>query len=231
MVLVINKHKKALLDLLVEIYSDRVLSGSLGFKGGTAALLFYGLDRFSVDLDFDLLVPSKEKTVFDRLKTLSQKAGTLKESYKKRNTLLFIVSYGEPDQNLKLEVSLRSFGSKYSRLDFLGVPMLVMNREDMFAHKLAAMTERLGKASRDIYDVGFFLRHNWPLNLKMLEKRVKMAPRIFLNKSAADVAAFPEKNVLSGIGELLDAKQKARVKKNLIAETSAGLLALSASLE
>jgi hypothetical protein len=40
------------------------ISPYLGFKGGTAALMFYGLSRFSVDLDFDLLDQSKEDIVF-----------------------------------------------------------------------------------------------------------------------------------------------------------------------
>ncbi len=34
--------------------------------------------------------------------------------------------------------------------------MLVMKKEDMFAHKLVAMTERTGMANRDIFDVWFF---------------------------------------------------------------------------
>ena len=35
--------------------------------------------------------------------------------------------------------------------------MLVMVKPDMFAHKLMAMYERIGKTSRDIYDVYFLM--------------------------------------------------------------------------
>jgi len=38
----------------------------LGFKGGTAAHLFYGLGRFSVDLDFDLFNEDKETIIFEK---------------------------------------------------------------------------------------------------------------------------------------------------------------------
>jgi predicted nucleotidyltransferase component of viral defense system len=47
-----NKHKMYLIQILMDVYSDRELAVNMGFKGGTAAMLFYGLPRFSVDLDF-----------------------------------------------------------------------------------------------------------------------------------------------------------------------------------
>ena len=50
-----SKHKSILLQILKDIYSDTSIAPYLGFKGGTAALLFYDLPRNSVDLDFDLL--------------------------------------------------------------------------------------------------------------------------------------------------------------------------------
>ena len=50
----ISTHKTVLFQILKDIYSDSLVAPFLGFKGGTAAVMFYGLDRFSVDLDFDL---------------------------------------------------------------------------------------------------------------------------------------------------------------------------------
>jgi len=43
----INKHKFFLIRILKDIYADIELANSLGFKGGTALLFFYGLPRFS----------------------------------------------------------------------------------------------------------------------------------------------------------------------------------------
>lgn len=54
-----NVHRTVLLQILKDIYTDSSLGPILGFKGGTAANLFYGLGRFSVDLDFDLLEQEK----------------------------------------------------------------------------------------------------------------------------------------------------------------------------
>jgi predicted nucleotidyltransferase component of viral defense system len=59
-----NKHKMYLIQILTDIYSDRELSVALGFKGGTAAMLFYGLPRFSVDLDFNLLYSTVAEKTF-----------------------------------------------------------------------------------------------------------------------------------------------------------------------
>jgi hypothetical protein len=47
MTLDIATHKTILFQILKDIYSDTNISPFLGFKGGTAALMFYGLDRFS----------------------------------------------------------------------------------------------------------------------------------------------------------------------------------------
>jgi hypothetical protein len=42
-----NKHRYYLVQILKDIYSDRELANSLGFKGGTALMFFYDLPRFS----------------------------------------------------------------------------------------------------------------------------------------------------------------------------------------
>jgi predicted nucleotidyltransferase component of viral defense system len=59
----IGTHKTILFQILKDIFSDTAISPFLGFKGGSAALMFHSLDRFSVDLDFDLLDDSRERVV------------------------------------------------------------------------------------------------------------------------------------------------------------------------
>ena len=46
--------QKKLTRMYIET-KDPTLAASLGFKGGTCALIFYQLPRFSVDLDFDYI--------------------------------------------------------------------------------------------------------------------------------------------------------------------------------
>ena len=166
MTLDIAIHKTILFQILKDIYSDTTVSPFLGFKGGTAALMFYELDRFSVDLDFDLLDETKEDYVFERITSIIKRHGTLKESHKKRFSLFWLLSYEDKAHTIKVEINRRQFGSRYELKTYLGVSMLVMVPEDMFAHKLMAMVERIGKTSRDIYDVWFFLQHRFPINKK-----------------------------------------------------------------
>ena len=97
--------------------------------------------------------------------------------------------------------------------------MLVMINEDMFAHKLVAMLERSMTANRDVYDVWHFLKKRWPINKKIVEKRTKMSFVSYLRKCIKFVESLSDRNILSGMGELMDEKQKAWVKNNLKKDT------------
>ena len=125
-------HNKILLQILKEIFTDTSIAAVLGFKGGTAAYLFYNLDRFSVDLDFDLLDQAKEEQVFLKVQQIVKKYGQIKDARKKRFNLFFLLSYEERQQNIKIEINRRQFGSQYELKTYLGISMLVMARPDMF---------------------------------------------------------------------------------------------------
>ena len=168
-----NVHKTILLQILKDIYTDTSFGPFLGFKGGTAANFFYDLGRFSVDLDFDLLSDDKEALVFEKTEKILREYGTIKETYRKRHALLFILSYDEKSQNIKVEINRRNFGSRYELKNYLGISMLVMTREDMFAYKLVAVLERIKTANRDVYDIWHFLKNRWPINKEIVEKRTK----------------------------------------------------------
>jgi predicted nucleotidyltransferase component of viral defense system len=215
-----NIHKTILLQLLKDIYASSSIGPVLGLKGGTAAHFFHGLGRFSVDLDFDLLNESKEDIVFNQIENILREYGTVKEKQKKLNTLFFLLSYGERDQNIKVEINRRIFGSRYELKSYLGVSMLVMIEEDMFAHKLVAMLERTKTANRDVFDVWYFLKNRWPINKKIVEKRTKMGFRDYLKKCVKFVESMSDRGILAGMGELMDAKQKAWVKANLKKDTA-----------
>ncbi|MCL4405125.1 nucleotidyl transferase AbiEii/AbiGii toxin family protein [Patescibacteria group bacterium] len=215
------KHKNILVKILKAIYTDPTISLILGFKGGTAATLFYGLDRFSMDLDFDLLDSDKEDYVFKRVKVILEKYGELKQVRKKRFNLFYILSYDEKDinaQNVKVEINRRKFGSKFDVKSYLGISMQVMVKEDMVANKLCAMYERIGKTNRDIFDVQFFLSHDWPVNKKIVEERMGVTYKEFLQKAIDVVEKIDNRDILAGMGELLTEKQKDWVRTKLKSE-------------
>ena len=213
-----SKHKNILLQILKDIFSDTSLAPYLGFKGGTAAFMFYGLNRNSVDIDFDLLDESKEKEVFEKIQKIAESYGKIVDARVKRFNLITIISYDQKSQNIKIEVNRRDFGSKYELKTFLGISMLVMVQEDVFANKLMAMYERIGKTSRDIYDVYFFAKNNWPINKKLVEERAKMPFKEVVIKCIELLEKTDNRHILDGLGEMLTEPQKDWARAKLKSE-------------
>ncbi len=215
-----NRHELILNNIIKDVYGDRVLAPILGFKGGTACYFLYNLPRFSTDLDFNLLDQKQSKEVLERFKKILVKYGTVKESEIKRDTVFLLLSYEEKLQNIKIEISTRDYDNNYEIVNYFGIPVLVMKRENMFAHKLVAISERKRIANRDLFDIHFFLEHNWPIN----EKIIKMRTGKNLKSRIKDLISFIEtnvfnKNILFGLGEILNEKQKKWAKTNLKKET------------
>ena len=102
-----QKHKINLTNILIDIYKDNLLSSCLGFKGGTSAMLFHNLLRFSVDLDFDYLGDkNKINEVIKRMTSLLSKNIQLKT--KVANIILvLLISYEKGEHNIKIEISTR----------------------------------------------------------------------------------------------------------------------------
>ena len=211
-----NKHEIIFKNILKDIYSDRLLAPILGFKGGTACYLFYDLPRFSTDLDFNLLDLKSEKEVFTRVKNILVKYGELIKADKKRNILFFLVRHEKNKQAIKVEVSLRGDIDKYELKNLLGVSILVMIRKDIFAHKLVATLERRATANRDLFDINYFLSKTWEIESSIIKKRTGNS----VANQLKEVVRFVEKNIssrniLDGLGEILEENQKDRVKDTL----------------
>ncbi len=211
----IQKHKYLLVQILKDVYSDKDISSIIGFKGGTAAFLFYDLPRFSVDLDFNLLEPGKKDLVFRKMKDILKEYGTVKAAREKRYTIFFMFSYGEEATNIKVEISKRKFSDNYEVKNYLGIPMLVMKKEDIFAHKIVAFTDRKNIANRDVFDLWFFFKKNWDINRETVELRTGKKIKDYLKNCIEMAKKLNETYILQGLGEVLDEEQKKWVKKNL----------------
>ncbi len=214
-----SKHKNILLQILKDIYSDTSIAPHLGFKGGTAALMFYDLTRHSVDIDLDLLNEDKTQEIFDKIQKIATNYGKIVDSKIKRFNFVTVISYDQKSQNIKIEINRRDFGSKYELKTLLGISMLVMVKEDMFANKLMAMYERIGKTSRDVYDVYFFAKNNWPINRELAENRAKMTFKKVLTKCVELLEKMNNRHILDGLGEMLTESQKDWARTKLRNET------------
>ena len=214
----IDLHKSVFINILREIYSDSLLRTTLGFKGGTAAMLFYDLPRFSVDLDFDLLFPDKKEAVMEKLRKLLPGFANLTEAVEKRFTLFFLLNYRKGERNLKIEISKRPTKSEYRPKNYLGISVLVMSKSDMAAGKLAALLTRKRFAARDVFDIWFFLKSGWIIDEQSLKLKSGYNLLEALEKVSSILKKLKKIQLLSGLGDLLDSKQKVFVKEKLIEE-------------
>jgi len=215
----INRHKFYLVSVLKDLYADTELATSLGFKGGTAHMLFYGLPRFSVDLDFNLLSPEKSKGVYNKIREILLNYGQIRDEAKKHFGLLLVLDYGAKERNLKIEISNRTFPDSYEMKNYLGIPVKVMVKHDMFAHKLCALLDRNVITNRDVFDVYYFMQQKTPINKNIVEKRMNMEFKQYIASCIIEIEKLSGKNLLNGIGELVDNNLKTFVRKQLKEET------------
>ncbi len=179
-------------QILKEVFESDI-GKYLAFKWGTACYFLYGLDRFSTDLDFDLIDDSPVDGVLEQILS---RHGTLKKWNK------MVLSYGEHDINIKIDISRNIWKSNhYEIVNFYGTDIRVQDKATIFANKLVALTER--STNRDIYDVWFFFKNMFPISeaviwertgktstefLKEVEKNSKNSPKTIT--SSMDSAKF-----------------------------------------
>jgi len=215
----INKHKFFLMQILKDIYSDIELANCLGFKGGTALMFFYDLPRFSVDLDFNLLNPAKEKTVYEKVRTILSKQGKIFDEAMKFYGPIIVLDYGIGERKLKVEISNRQWNNRYEIKNLLGINMQVMVTSDMFAHKLCAMLDRGEVTNRDIFDSWFFMQKQTPINKDIVETRMEMPLADYIQKCIGHLESMSDRGMLNGLGELMDEDIKKFVRSKLRTET------------
>lgn len=217
----INKHKFYMLQILKDIFSDAELADCIGFKGGTALMFLYDLPRFSVDLDFNLLDPSKEKQVYEKVRNILLKYGKIHDEALKFFGPVFVLDYGQNERKLKVEISNRQYDNHYEVKNLLGIEMKVLVKSDMFAHKLCALLDRTEITGRDIFDCWFFLNSHTPVNANIVESRMGMPLQDYLQRCIETVEQVSDKTIMNGLGELTDGEMKKFAKTKLRKETVA----------
>lgn len=186
-------HKRQLVSLLRGVLADPQLSNTLYLKGGTYAAMMGYLNRFSVDLDFDILTTDQKE--LDRLKTrlhrLFDKLG-LRVKDESQHYLQFFLKYEAPGSGrstLKLEVSDRV--SPYNEYEVvtlkeLGLVARAQTLSTMVANKLVAALSRYAQkgspAGRDFFDLREFFSAGFPVNYSIVEERMGMPYAQYIEK-------------------------------------------------
>ncbi|MDD4383188.1 MAG: nucleotidyl transferase AbiEii/AbiGii toxin family protein [Candidatus Shapirobacteria bacterium] len=182
-------HKAYLLRTLTEIVDNPILSTSLYFKGGTCASMMGILDRFSVDLDFDLKVGADEKELRNEFHKIFKKLGFSLDQESK-NALEFFLKYqNSPNQRNTLKIDALNFIVKSNVYTPVFLPEInrtvnCQNQESIFANKMVAVKDRWDRkksiAGRDIYDIHYFFLKNLKYSEQIIIERTSLQVKEYL---------------------------------------------------
>ena len=208
-----QKHDQILKSILKDIYTNINLQARLGFKGGTCLYMFYDLDRFSVDLDFNAVADFDDKEITDIL----GKYLTLTDKFEKHFTWLWFGNYEKGLQGVKVEITKRDFPDRYINKNFYGITVPTLAPDCMFAHKLCAISDRKKMQNRDLYDAHFMFMKDFPINEEIIKIRTGKTLKEYFSYLIKFIEENVNKNmILEGLGELLNDSQKDRVKETLL---------------
>lgn len=209
-----NAHEIILKRILGDIYTHPTLRTTLGFKGGTCLYLFYSLDRFSTDLDFNLI---HDAEITMNIRTIVTKYLTLENERSKQNTWFWLGSYEKGKQKIKIEISKRDYPDTYITKQYYGLSMATMAPDCMFAHKLCAIADRKVIQPRDLYDAWFMFKHNFEIKGDIITGRTGKSSKEYLTHLTAFIPKHvSRKTLLTGLGELMSQSRKDWVKDHLV---------------
>jgi len=221
-------HKVQLFRLLTEIL-DSSIAKNIYFKGGSAAAMLGFLDRFSVDLDFDLQLKADKKVIDKNLRNIFRKLD-LKISQKSNKSLFYLLKYStKPGSRNTIKLSLIDTALKsnhYSSFYLTEIDRFAFcqTKETMFANKLVAMTDRYKKhkmiTGRDIYDIHHFFLSDFQYNGAVIKERTGKKPADYFK----DLIKFIEtkvtdKTISEDLSFLLSYKKFQLIRKVLKRET------------
>jgi predicted nucleotidyltransferase component of viral defense system len=195
------RHKAWLYRILSAFFDDPYLARMLRFKGGTCAAMLGWLDRFSVDLDFDLVGDERDlPDVQMRMEGIFQDIGLTIKDQSKRVPQYFLKypASTEGRNTLKVDVNFPpTQANTYEAKRFVDIDRIIICQtlETMFANKLVALTDRHARkkmiAGRDVYDIHHFFERGERYNEAVIRERTgKSAVEFF-----QDLVVFVEREV------------------------------------
>jgi predicted nucleotidyltransferase component of viral defense system len=192
------------INALHEVMQQIVLAGlyrggffdKAAFYGGTCLRIFYGMQRFSEDMDFSLLQTDKTfhlENYFDAIIAEFQSIGrdititkkgkktqtNIESAFLKNTTEIYNLQFStERSVRIKIEVDTQPPAGFATEHKLLMLPFSLMVRcytlPDLYAGKIHAMLFRNWKnrvKGRDWYDFEWYVRNNIPLNFVHLHQR------------------------------------------------------------
>lgn len=212
-------HRRILLDVLQKIYTHAALAPMLGFKGGTSLYFLHQLNRFSVDLDFNLVDGEVSFPASD-LHGVLESVLTLHDAQEKEHTWFWNGVYKPGQWNMKVEVSKRQYDDRYEYSGLFGLPIKVLTLEHQLSHKLCAITNRTVMVNRDIFDAHFLLKKHVSPDATIIRERTGLSVTEHLQALLDFIPAnISHRGILDGLGELIHPETKQWVRDSLLKET------------
>jgi len=184
-----NAEKDYLLELLLFSLSDD--KRSLVFKGGTALYKFYNLNRFSEDIDFDMIGKrfDADKMIKKIIRNLEltgmQRTLYEKTDYSNETNIRFIIRGPLYDGNknsmsrVTLNISKRerpiSSLNKLLVATYPEIPsfeLTVLDEQEIAAEKIRCILTR--EKPRDIYDLWFLSKKGIEMDISLVNKKLKI---------------------------------------------------------
>jgi predicted nucleotidyltransferase component of viral defense system len=222
-------HKSQLNRVLIEIIDQPLLAENLAFKGGSCASMLGYLDRFSIDLDFDVTTDVDLNQLRTEFRGIFAKLDltVLKEF---NNALFYQLRYpARPGQRCLIKVSANNIAihaNQYKVHYFPDIDRMMNSQtiETMFANKLVAITDRYKVhhtiAGRDIYDIHYFLVHGYAYHGPVIEERTGLSPQDYLGTLIDFIKQHVTQTMLNeDLNTLLPNHRFQQIRKILITET------------
>jgi predicted nucleotidyltransferase component of viral defense system len=193
------KQEQFELEVLDRLNSAQLLN-NLVFTGGTMLRLCYGLNRFSIDLDFWITKKPNTTKLFEAMKQNLAQNYILTDAANKFNTLLFEIKTNRYPRRLKIEVRKESKQIKteptiaYSKYSNLQVLLPAVSLSGMMQAKIDAYLNR--KEIRDVFDIEFMLKKGIPLTGSQSQ----------LNQMLQEINGLSKKDYTVKLGSLLDSE-------------------------
>jgi len=168
------KQEQFEIEVLDRFQSGRFLD-NLIFTGGTMLRLCYGLNRFSVDLDFWIYKKIDTEKYFKQLREFLAKFYTIRDAENKFYTMLFEIRSKDYPRTLMIEIRKRieqvktEFSIAYSQYSNTQVMVRTLSLQEMISSKIEAFLNR--KEIRDVFDIEFLLKKG--IELKVSKKELE----------------------------------------------------------
>lgn len=206
-----NDRKNAIYEVIQEITLGGLYRGGFfnkaAFYGGTCLRIFHGIDRFSEDMDFSLILPDlnfKLEDYFLAIKNEFESVGRdveitkkdkkqfskVESAFLKDNTEVYNVSFQtEKSIKVKIEVDIDPPLSFDTEQRLMLQPFSFMTRclvlPDLFAGKMHALVFRNWRnrvKGRDWYDFDWYVKKGVELNFNHLQTRIRQFNNVEMTK-------------------------------------------------